>query len=1701
MSVKLQQLSTWSTGPGTSTCRSINFRNRFADTCSSESEVATIGWGLKNWATYGLTGDKDAGLLFGGVECGFDATEEYDGTTWASANSMPFGPSFVVGTGTQNATLATGFSGVVRTTVSSNSQGAAGYSTAARYACDHCTMTNFHCSPNQTSTQFLGHGSLEYNGTSWDTTITDIVSSDGTTRCMNIAGGAVGTMTNALIFGGVNFDPAGLACTPIPQINLTSGDLCANFESVVTTSDRVYNGTSWSTTGNTLNVNRIDGQYFGNAESAVMAGGALSHNPSAGTYDDAFADQARSVHESSTAAEEYDGTTWSVVNSLPIARCGGGGAGTQNDGVIFGGMNVQGSISSNSAYNSNTNAIISYFGLYSQHYDGITWKNASSLMNNHRFGIRGAGSSVGAGLAGIGAGRTPGDTPGPMGPLCGDSTRGINEPTTNAWYSERCEYDMGGCAQAISSFNGVEEYNVTTGGVQFGPRIASHKLSSLWDVGNYKSIFSREYDGDSSDGFPGRLGGNDKLANPSLTEHWNFYTGESYGFAGDVSGCNSECSLPAACFAGGGLANTGYKFGDIQFKGWSVGPDLHHYQRIGKGSVHSGNGPMSAGSQNDIIHMGGASGTESSGTFNSLTSIYQGLNWSEGPQMLRAVSHGASTGNSSRDAFVVGNKYVSNRTVVQNMKNCSPDSLKYNIGISSNDAPAPDSNFFPSSEKSACRPDLLSDYQGDFGGHNPLQVCSHYATQELDGLTWSDGGALPIGVFTGIGPFTESDTQEGSVFNHNFIGSRQAVGDKNNALFVHENNAPANTYYSAPYLRGDKAVTYDGTSWTATSNPLHSGKFAGQAMAGSPDSTLRVIGSDVGGCSGGNEVSCKKHEEFDGFVWSQLPNQLLPRNFAGFTSNNACSAIIWGGSGEVVLESYARSDEWDGNTWAASCAMVMHIPAETAWSYSFADSPNGGIYRAGLGLHTGTVYDENLGSVMGNCLGMASLQQSHFAYGAGSTKSSNAALGFVLPQWKVDSERYGQEAAPTAGVGSGVDRDALSTSGNLSVGHHQTTFWNNVSLKDIKNNLHFNVTGSSFKPNEALLDCTNALTQAITGSNDQGVQFGTTCGQVDFNDGRINTAFKDKNHYIALNGSGSLESDFYLAADTSYHTSGDEGFENCLYDKTWSVEKGLTQDRIMMDAAGTPDGALVAGGQSCSPGNASVSTFNNVELWDGTQYTTGPTLPSSTRRHVTLGSCNHAHVFAGYCPGSNPASANLQNSIQQYLNGSWSNLSATISQVRADAMGAGKAGGWILWGGSTVGCTNNLYAGSLTDCVEVYNGDTVSAGTNTPTIIAHQGAAGSSNSAIGVGGICENPSPSTNVNQDTTSNLAGSLGQAGDQSIKWDGTSWSAGPNQLIKTHFQAGAGTQNSSVFWGGATGAPNSPNSVIGTGTLGMSEVTQEFDGVSFKQAARLPQNSNFVNEVNSVCRGVSSDGAGNSSNHALAIGRTYPSSATNFIYGNYRGHKSDRIAADKASGGLTISMWVRMPRTADSYSDTDPAWDNKLYLAANADVDVTSYHMSATQDVPRSGVRLLRYYNGSGDRIRLEWQNDTRGSLGSSSYNWDANGNQSIISYFQTSENQTFVTTDWYNIVAVASFDRDSSTNKIFINGVKQTLELSSQQSSIYHRVEYPINRTAKFRIGRFAGKKYELDVANVMYHTRQLSDDEVIQNYKTLLPRFL
>ena len=1761
MAVKFQQLSAWSTGPGVSTPRN-NARNQ---SDSGRFEGVRVIEASVCFNRYGMTGDKNSGLLFGGISHpsfvnvpALANTEEYDGKTWATSNAMTIRGAFVSGVGSQNATLATTFGNV---------NAAHTHCETANATCDeaiHTDVINNHCSPAETTSRFHGDASLEYNGTSWDATATDIAAADGT-RCQNLNGGIVGEMTNALVFGGAGY------CIVSPST--ISNSHCF----LTTTQDRIYNGTSWSVTGNTLNTNRLTGMSFGNAEAGLYAGGhKFPSSPSAPSCCGGLFDAGVSL----SCVEEYNGTTWSAVNQLPVARHDGGGSGTQNDGVIFGGHNLSEGIAVASTTGENLSPkVSSYFGLYTQHYDGISWKNASGLMNNHRWGLQGSGGSVGAGLAGVGMGRThtPNQSPAPNfneNAICDGTGRGHSQPTTNAWYNEYADYCISHTsenytAKAVSYINNVEEYNVTTGGTQFGPRISGFQLSTIWDAGNYKNFSSIDEGSDNTDGIVGKFGTNDIYAKTNMTA--SVFSGSSAGtdYGQYTAGAPSQENVSL----GGGLFGTGYVSGSVQFKGWTVGPDLHHIGAIyscGLSSRHSKTrGVMAAGKQDSMIVMGGSMNIDNNifggGHVCSRSSIYDGTAYSEGPNMHRAISHGAAAGKDSENAIIVGAHQASLKGAVapggcgfalQRVKAASFVSHQaeaHFLGRTQTlGSPSCESSFAACIDAGChagatpgdvnVQAPTLNDWTGDKGGYNtPFRndeflipdACIEMTHQvsHLDGTTWSDGGALPVGVY-GImrNPLIraqdEGDTGGDNAFNqglhcnactegnHAFIGPRMTVGGPSNALFICDQNGQnltngvttGNSYISSPYLRQDKAVKYNGTSWTSVNSPLHSGLFRGNAMAGNPESAIRVMGKAVRFGSDGTVNDCKV-EEYDGTVWSQLPNQLIPRNYAGWTGHNSLAGHIWGGSGVVVdgADNYARSDSWDGNAWAASCAMVQHVPREIdqgnlpSSPSSFGarceiqegvQAPAEGvaraqISRAGVGTKTGTDDIEHDESSLNLGYGEA-----WAASGVGTTNSAYAAAGFVIPAWRL-----------------GTPFNDEGTAVKVTSGTMQTTFWNDTSLRDLKNNLHFNATGSSFQPKAALLDCSTVVTETPEGFNNRLV-FGSGYA-ANFNDARINTSFQEKNHYVELDGSGSLESDYYMSIDSTGVGSGDTGFENCLFPRVWSVENGLTQERIFMNGAGTPEGALVAGGQSCGP--SSTETFNDTELWDGQQFSAGPTLPASTRRHVTLGSKNHAHVFGGYCPGSSPAvSANLQDSIQEYLNGTWSGEIATLSLPRAHGMGAGAAGGWILWGGHSVGCTNLFYGQNLTDCVELYNGQTVSAGTNTPTVLGQAAAVGSQNAALNVAGLNANNSNSATINPSTDITCA---------TVKWDGSSWSAGPDSLKCTFNNTGAGTQNASVFWGGnaspalyfspsvcsgihqgAVSAGNAKNA----SNSGYEPTVQEFDGTAFSNASRLPV-QNSIGGVTSTSNSAATDGFGNAQNSAMALGKgstAFIKQSMSFIYSDYK-HKdiSRRIAADKASGGLTISMWVRMPRTADSYSDADPAWNNKLYLAANADVDVASPFIAATTDVPRAGVRLLRYYTGSGDRIRLEWQNRATTGLGSSAYAWDSNGNQDIISYFQTSEDQTFAITDWYNIVAVVSFERSDTTNKIFINGVKKSLSISNQTTTTFEDVRYPGNYTSRFRVGRFAGHKYQLDVANVMYYTRQLGDDEVLQNYKTLLPRFI
>jgi hypothetical protein len=80
------------------------------------------------------------------------------------------------------------------------------------------------------------------------------------------------------------------------------------------------------------------------------------------------------------ATEEYDGTSWTSVNSMTLARSTIGGAGTQTAALAFGGYD--------GALPPNTGA--------TEEYDGTSWTTNPASMNTARGYLAGAGTQASA---------------------------------------------------------------------------------------------------------------------------------------------------------------------------------------------------------------------------------------------------------------------------------------------------------------------------------------------------------------------------------------------------------------------------------------------------------------------------------------------------------------------------------------------------------------------------------------------------------------------------------------------------------------------------------------------------------------------------------------------------------------------------------------------------------------------------------------------------------------------------------------------------------------------------------------------------------------------------------------------------------------------------------------------------------------------------------------------------------------------------------------------------------------------------------------------------------------------------------------------------------------------------------------------------------------------------------------------------------
>ena len=253
----------------------------------------------------GGAGTFTAGIIFGG-EIGpppvfTGATEEYDGNSWTNSNSMNSGRRFFGSAGLQTAALCI-----------AGEDATVGFSEAE-----------------------------EYDGTSWTV--------GGSLPAFRSGNAAAGLQTAAITFGGspapkvASFTYDGTTWTPAPNINTDryrlagtgtqtaalafAGNLPTPTYSAAT---EEYNGSTWTSSNNMNTARRLVGATGQGTQTASLGFGGQV-NPVATAL-------------RTTATEEYDGTSWTNVASLPVAKVAMGSGGTLSNAFSAGGSSPPGNV-------------------------------------------------------------------------------------------------------------------------------------------------------------------------------------------------------------------------------------------------------------------------------------------------------------------------------------------------------------------------------------------------------------------------------------------------------------------------------------------------------------------------------------------------------------------------------------------------------------------------------------------------------------------------------------------------------------------------------------------------------------------------------------------------------------------------------------------------------------------------------------------------------------------------------------------------------------------------------------------------------------------------------------------------------------------------------------------------------------------------------------------------------------------------------------------------------------------------------------------------------------------------------------------------------------------------------------------------------------------------------------------------------------
>jgi hypothetical protein len=297
---------------------------------------------------------------------------------------------------------------------------------------------------------------------------------------------------------------------------------------------------------------------------------------------------------------------------------------------------------------------------------------------------------------------------------------------------------------------------------------------------------------------------------------------------------------------------------------------------------------------------------------------------------------------------------------------------------------------------------------------------------------------------------------------------------------------------------------------------------------------------------------------------------------------------------------------------------------------------------------------------------------------------------------------------------------------------------------------------------------------------------------------------------VTFGGTGSL-----TAATEEYNST-----INTITQASWASGGALNTGRYGLRGTGTQTSMVVAGGNI--PPN---SNSNATEEYDGSSWTNSTNLPAVIQDGNMTGT-ESASIYSGGSinPGSNPGATN------HYNGSSWTAGGNTVTDVNQYAL-TGTSTAAVAFGGYiTTGP-------GRTNAIQNYDGSSWTS--NPVSLPANRGlmrSAGTQTACILVGGNNPPGSPSQPID-----------------SLEWDGSSISTGPNNIVGMNDHGGWGTSTEAYFMGG-----DQPTGTGGTGPKAVA--TFYYNGTAFTSVTNMTTGKNTfgfsksANEAGLICGGNS-------------------------------------------------------------------------------------------------------------------------------------------------------------------------------------------------------------------------------------------------------